>query len=174
MLSLLALLLAAAHGTGDPMTPVRAGKIRCGVPDPERKTCVTMARYTPRSDGGYDVTLDALTTTDGMTMHYQVPLTVRDGGLCVTLNAGDIARASFSKAGALLAGPSLAAVRKRERDFMAPLLGHQVCSRDLGRDGIFIAQGYVDGERVPDLDKPVQWIDAKAGYALGPLPGEAI
>ena len=174
MLNMLVLLLAGAHGMGDPMVAIRAGKIRCGLPDLRRKTCATMARYIRRNDGGYDVAFDGLTTTDGMTIHYQVPLDVSDGGLCVTLNADDIARASFSKAGKVLTGAPLAAVRERERNFLAPLLGHQVCARDQGRDGTFIAEGFVDGERTPELDKSVQWVDAQEGYTLGPQPGEPI
>jgi hypothetical protein len=174
MLTVAAMMLAAMHGTGDPLAPVRAGKIRCGLPDGEHKTCITMARYEPRGDGGFDVVLDGLSPETGLAIHYRVPLVVKDGGLCITLTAGDIARASFSKAGTVLKGAALAAVRERERAALLPLLGHQVCARDEGPDGVFVAEGYVDGERNPDFDKPVIWVDAADGYTLGPMPGDPV
>ena len=174
MLTLFAALLAASHVSVDPLKEIRAGKIRCAIPNLKHKTCITMARYLPRVGGGFDVAVVGLTTDSGIAIHYQVPLVVRDGGLCLTLNADDIAKASFSKAGVPLTGQALAAVREQERAFLTPLLGHQVCSLDTVDGDLIVARGYADGERFPALDKSIIWIDAKDGYTIGPMPGDAI
>ncbi len=174
MVTLFAALLAASNITVDPLKEIHAGKIRCAMPDLKHKTCITMARYLPRADGGFDVAVEGLTTDSGIAIHYQVPLVVRDGGLCLTLNSDDIAKASFSKAGVALKGPALAALREQERAFLTPLLGHQVCSRDMMDGELIVARGYVDGERFPALDKSVIWVEAKDGYTIGPMPGDAI
>lgn len=176
MLSIVALALAAHGAAARPAipAPVRAGKIRCGLPDPDHKTCITMARYVPRPDGGYDVVLDGLSPESGIAIHYRVPLVLRDDRLCVTLTNADLDKASFSKAGTPLKGEVLEAVRDRQREGMTPLLGHEVCARDTADDGEFLAEGYVDGERIPQLDKNVRWVDPAEGYELGPMPGGAV
>jgi len=166
---LLSLLLAAAS---DPMVPIRAGKLRCGLPDVTHKTCRTITKYTPRADGTLDAFVRGLPGDDGLSVAYHTVATIENGGPCITITDGDVAKAEFNKSGVNLTGTALDRAREGMRAALAQLLNRKSCSRDQGIEGVFLAEGYVEDKRFPDLDKPVQWIAPDAGYTLGPMPGD--
>lgn len=168
---LVGLLLIGSPTAPDPLAPVRAGKWRCGLPDPDKRTCGTIARYDKRPDGGSDVTLEGLMPETGIVIHYRVPLVVDHDALCITIGEREFATISFTKGGVQLLGEALARQRALHREAMASFFGKQVCSRDERQTGVFMAESYVDGERDEAFDKPVEWVDPGAGYTLGPLPG---
>lgn len=170
MLTILALLLAAP--TADPMVPIRAGKLRCGLPDVAHKTCRTITRYVPRGDGSFDAFVRGLPGDDGLSVSYQTIATIENGGPCITITDDEVARAAFNKSGVTLTGTALDRAREGMRAAIAVLLNRKSCSRDQGIEGVFLAEGYVGDKRFPDLDKPVIWIAPDEGYTLGPMPGD--
>ena len=166
---MLALLLAA---TPDPMIPIRAGKLRCGLPDVTHKTCRTITRYVPRTDGKLDAFVRGLPGDDGLNVSYRTTATIENGGPCITITDEDVAHAAFAKSGVTLTGIALDRAREGMRAALVKLLNRKSCSRDQGIDGVFLAEGYVGDQRFPDIDKPVMWIDPGAGYTLGPMPAD--
>ncbi len=171
MLTILAAFLLAAPAV-DPMIPIRAGKLRCGLPDVARKTCRTLTRYAVRPDGKLDVFVRGLPGDDGLSVTYHTTGAIENGGPCITITDGDVAAAAFDKSGVKLTGAALDRAREGMRAALARLLNRKSCSRDQGIDGVFNAEGYLGDERFPALDKQVMWVDPDAGYTLGPMPAD--
>lgn len=171
-----ALLLAApAHGTVNAAaTAIQQGKWRCGFPDPVRKTCRSLARYTLAPDGDLEVSVAGVPGSDGLTVAYRSRARIEEGEICTTITREDLAKATFTKAGVVLVGDALSNMRGVMIESYASLLGHKICDRDQppGSDGLSQSLAFVDGEAAPDLNRPVKWVDAKEGYVVGPMPDD--
>ncbi|MDB5677145.1 hypothetical protein [Sphingomonas bacterium] len=173
-LLLLATSMMTAPSIDDPLAPARRGLIRCSIPDTARKTCRTFGRYSLKSGDRYLVDVRGLTTNDGLVIEYRASGAVERGAICLTLTENIIGQAQFIKSGVTLTNAALAAARQRTIDFLYPLLGKKICSRDR-RDGTGTrAEVSVDDARIPELDKPVRWISEGDGYTIAPPDGEAI
>lgn len=176
MIGLLLALLAAPAPASEPgfdaRVPIRQGKLRCGIPDVQRKTCGTLASYVLGPNDSYVVTFRGVISNDGLIMGYSATGQFRNGELCLMVGTRDIDAATFIKGGVAFSGDALTRMRGEMRALFAETDDREVCNRDLGQQGVFRSEGWVSGERDSRYDKDVIWVDPKDGYTLGPLPDD--
>lgn len=170
---ILALLVAPAPAPAqkiDARVSIRQGKLRCGLPDVQRKTCGTLSSYALGPNDSYVVSFQGLISDDGLVLAYAATGHFKNGELCLAVGDREVAAARFIKGGVTLTGDALAGLRDDLRIVFADTYGKEICNRDLGQNGVFRSEGWVAGERSTDYDKDVIWVDPKDGYTLGPLP----
>jgi len=166
ILPLLLALAGQAEAAEDMLTPARQGMIRCTSPDPARKTCSTLTRFTMRPDGGFDAEVTGVGGPAGIQVHYKMPGTLVGGAVCFVHRADTLAGASFTKPDARLAQSLQDTLRTRLAAALAPYNGRQRCYRDRIENGALVAKTMLDGVAHPELDRTVLWVAAGDGYKV--------
>lgn len=166
ILPVLLAIAAQAGGDEDTLTPAREGLLRCTAPDPARKTCGTLTRFTVQPDGNFEAEVTGTGGPAGIQVHYRMPGKLVGGAACFVHRTDTLSAATFTKPDAKLAKSLQDTLRRQLGDALAPLNGRQRCYRDRVENGVLISKTTLDGVAQPDLDRAVRWVSAGDGYKV--------
>ncbi|NLS26519.1 hypothetical protein S2M10_15020 [Sphingomonas sp. S2M10] len=169
LLSLVIALLAPvqADAATDPLTPARAGRIRCIDPDRAARTCGTIVHYTLRGDGAFDAQVTGVVNREPLIiLEYSTFGQVRDGAVCSRIRPADFNAGKLTSNGTALSPALETNTRLKLMDALQPLAGHERCYRDAGA-GELTVNVTIDGLLRPEMSQSAIWVLPEDGYAPG-------
>lgn len=170
MIHALLLLLAptAVQGNGDPLAHARAGKLQCGSPNIEKKSCMSLTRYAVQSDGSYEaVTTLLIAPSPVITMEVKSSGKAQDGMLCGTVRQSDFAAGTLTADGKPAEPAMIDAIRAQVAGAIAPMDGKLGCARET-RDGVVNkVEVTLNGVAHPEMTQRALWVAPGDGYELG-------
>ncbi len=166
--SLLLLAATAAGGQADPVSPARAGKTQCVVPDQQKKTCLGTTSYKISGDSYESTTRLFLAPSPLITMELRTRGTIKGDQLCETIKLADFQAGTVYVNGKPADAPTATAVKSQMAAAVSALDGKPACSTfKPGADGLLLNELTVDGAVRPDLSQKFVWVSDKDGYKLG-------
>ncbi len=161
-------LAAAAYAA--PLTPAAQGQIQCYVPDTAKKTCMSLAYYVARDDGGFDNrSVVLLNKSPVVTLDTTTRVTLKDGAVCGAIRAEDIAAGKVTVGDHLMTPEEASPVLNSITQGLSGIIGHEICTVYVpDASGKLVAQASMDGKRQPEQDQPVLWISPSDGYTVAP------
>jgi hypothetical protein len=168
MIALLLVLTTLSPQAADPIAAARAGKLQCANPNVEKKTCLSLTRYTVKAEGSFDSTTTVMVAPQPViTMEVKSSGTVKDGAFCAPIRTSDFEAASFQMDGKP-ADPAIAsAIRAQIVASIASLAGKTGCTRESPDGAVSKAEVAIDGVVRPELSQRVLWVKPEDGYRLG-------
>lgn len=161
------LLLAAALGLDDPLSPAAAGKLQCHSPDVVNKTCKSIASYRTGNDGVIRNTARLpLADEPPVALTLVSTVIVRDGAVCGLVAASDLERGVVDVNGQPLAADKAQPIIANVATAMAPFIGKEICTRYTANGAALLAHVTIDGVARPAFDQPVIWVDPAEGYRV--------
>ena len=153
----------------DPLELAWHGQVQCDGPDVARKTCASIGSYVKGADGVIrNKAVLLLNAQPQIVMTSTLPVQVKAGAVCGVIQLSDLKTATFEVDGKV-AGPELAeTLRKAIEPGYAPIAGREICTTYLASGDALQAQITVEGERRTDMDMPVRWVAADAGFSVKP------
>lgn len=168
LVAYLAAVAAAAYAP--PLDPAASGQIQCYVPDTARKTCSSMAYYVARDDGSFDNrAIVLINKAPAVTLETTVHVAIKDGAVCGSLRAEDIAAGKVAVGGRTMTPDEASPVLTSISQALTPVIGHEICTMFVpDASGKLSAQASMDGQRQPGQDQPVLWVAPSDGYTVAP------
>jgi hypothetical protein len=163
-------LPAQAASLPDPIAPAASGQLQCFSPDTTRKTCNSLAGYTPGANGTIDNTSVVLLSKNPVvTMETVAPVEIKASMVCGTVSKQDVDTAKFRVGGRLLDAKQAEPLRAQVMQSYMNVLGHEVCAAFLNQGGILLSKGTIDGVPMPaTTDQRVLWVSPGDGYTVSP------
>src|SRR5262249_27051392 len=157
------LLLAAPAFADPPKLPApiaeaNQGRMQCFEPNKAAKTCQSFAGYKPSASNGIDNLAIVLISPKPMiVMQIVSPVAVKNGKVCGPVRAGDVDKATFTVGGKPASATQTTQLRQQMKTSMKAMLGRDICTAFLPKDGQLLARGSVDGVDKPEMDQHVIW-----------------
>jgi hypothetical protein len=169
MIEALFLVLASTSPqAADPLAPARAGKLQCANPNVEKKTCMSLTRYTVKPGGAFETATTVMIAPQPVvTMEVKSSGTVKDGALCAPIRTADFEAATFQMDGAALEATIAATIRGQVIASIAPMANKMGCTRETPDGAVARAEVTIDGVARPELTQRVLWVKPEDGYKLG-------
>ncbi len=168
MLSLIVALLAAGQTAPDPLAEARAGKVQCVSPSREKKTCLAIASFTVRRDGGFDSVVQVLVNpAPAIVMETRTAGSVENGMTCNLIRAEDYAGAKLTMNGAPMDEAAAAPIRPQIAAAIAPMAGKKGCSHERPEGDVLVSEVALDGVAHPEMTQRLIWVSPSEGYTLG-------
>jgi hypothetical protein len=152
-----------------PIAQAESGKVQCYQPNKEKKTCRSIAGYSPAKDGSFSNPATIMILAKPLTIvHISSPVTVKDGKTCGTIRQKDLDQAVFSIDGAPATPEQSASLHQQLGEVYKGMMGHEVCVTYAPDGEGFIARGEVDGVAQSGGDQHMIWVSPAEGYHVAP------
>ena len=151
-----------------PIAEANSGRMQCYSPNIARKTCQSMGGYKPGKSGVIDNTAVVLISPKPLVVMETVsPVKVKAGKVCGPLRAKDIDASKIMTNSKVVEGKQATAIRQQMKAALKNMLGHEVCTAYIPKDGMLLAKATLDGVEKPELDQKVIWVSRADGYKIG-------
>jgi hypothetical protein len=168
MLTLALALLAAPQAAPDPLAPARAGKVQCVSPNREKKTCLAIASFVVKPDGGFDSVVRVMVNpAPAIVMETHTSGIVDGAQTCNTIRAEDYTAATFTMDGAPMDESMAATIRPQVAAAIAPMAGKKGCSLEKPEGDMIVSTVTIDGAARPEMTQKLIWVSPSDGYTLG-------
>lgn len=168
----LGLLLAIQPASGpapDPLAPSREGQVQCFRPDHARKTCRSIAAYSPTGPGTYLArAMGMVDDSSGAMIEAQADVHIVSGAICHTYQAEDLTRARLTRAGSPLSAEEAAPIVARLAASVEWALGQEICTRLAPMASGLVAVSLEGGVAPDQVAQYVSWISPNDGYRVAP------
>jgi hypothetical protein len=160
---------AMAASLPPPIDRASDGGLQCYAPNPSAKSCQALAGYRLGPDGViYNTAVVLIAKSPIITMQTVTPVTIKDGKVCGTIEAKDIAAAQFTIKGVAATPGQTTALRQTTTDVQQRFFGHEICTAYRPVDGAWIADASMDGTPRPEMRANVTWVSPSQGYEVRP------
>ena len=168
MLSLMMAMLAAGQAAPDPLAPAREGKVQCVSPNREKKTCVAIASFKMRPDGGFESVVRVMVNpAPEIVMETHTIGTVENSLTCNMIRTEDYDAAILTMNGAPMDEAMAGAIRPQITAALAPMAGKKGCSHERPDGDMIVSEVTLDGVAHPEMTQRLIWVSPSAGYSLG-------
>jgi hypothetical protein len=162
-----------------PIAPAQLGRIACIKPDPERRSCETISRYSVGDGGSFEVLSEALLdqqTVDDPSLNviwtYRTRGWVEGDVVCERIALESFDNATFTSGGAPLGPAQRARLVDRLKSIWRPYAGRSLCFTympdwpDDGRHYYTASQGRIDKMPLPGTSFRIRWVQPGDGYRV--------
>lgn len=167
---LLATLFQAAAPAADPLEPAWRGQVQCYGPVVARKACASIGSYAKDAGGVIQNKAVVLMNPEQprIVMTSVAPVQVKAGAVCGIIGKGDLKAASFEVDGAPASPDVAERVRQAIEPAYAPIVEREICTTYVPAGDALKAEISLEGKRRSEMDMPVRWVPADAGFTVKP------
>lgn len=171
-LAAVALLLTAAlpaHASdADAWAPAKDGAILCSSPDFEKKTCdaLSLVSFDPEGFMHNEDQWVQPEIDEGVVISMRSKASLKNGRSCMVYDEAFIDSASFARDGAPVPEDESANYRRRLKEALAEVIGHELCLRLSPYGKSYSAQMSIDGFEIAAATRWVAWVKPGNGYRL--------
>ena len=166
---IISLLIGAALQAAtlpEPLRPASEGKLQCYTPNVQKKTCASLASYRLSVDGGIDNSAQVGIPGAPFVMKSVTSVRMEDGKLCGSTSRKDIEDSTITRDDRPASPAEQAEFKAILIQATAPIHGRTICTLLKPDAGGFVAQAWVDGQRVEAWDQKMIWVSLEDGYEV--------
>jgi hypothetical protein len=151
-----------------PIAEANSGKMQCYSPNVAKKTCQSLGIYKPGKGVIDNIAIVLVAPQPLVVMETVSPVAVKKGKVCGPLRAEDIDASKITADGKAVESQQATAIRQQLKAALKDMLGREVCTAYLPKDGMLLARASLGGVEKPELDQKVIWVSPADGYKIGP------
>lgn len=155
----------------DPLAEARGGKHLCLDPNPIKKTCTSIRRFSIKESSAFEARDTSL-----LNVEPPVKLEMRSDGVvegakvCFVVNPKDYEVSRIKINGNAPERTLERSIRDTLVNSVKTLAGRKICFSEKRDGDVSIAEVELDGQLQPALNKRYIWVSPKDGYQLGAAP----
>lgn len=169
LISAVASAPAPAQTDTGPLAPAAKGMIQCTRPDKVRKTCASIAYYTPAAGGAFiNRAIVGIAPQGPVTLDVTTTVTVKNGAVCGQLRPEDVKAGKLAVAGNALPAEQATPALEQIAQALAPMIGKELCTSFAVQGDELAATVTIDGAPSGTPPQAVIWVAQNEGYTVAP------